>query len=366
MEDKGTSVNIGKSHKHRVMNIIKLNDRERLILRSVIHHFILTADPVGSRTLARRYKLGLSSATIRNTMADLEDLGLLTHPHISAGRVPTDLGYRIYVDDLMQVEQLSDEIRMSINEQLQSFSSEINETLNRVTLLLSEVSNMLPVITAPDLSSGVLDKVELIRVATGRVMVVIVIKSGLVRTILLEINSDITDLEIADSTRLINQRLSGMRLSDIHREIDERLTDEQFSTNSIVRLFIEFPQKIFALGNNVDMKIGSPRFLFEQPEYNSPEKLKGIIELIEDKEIIVHLLKDRSQGVSVTIGEENLKEQLKGFSVITSTYRVGEELGTLGIIGPTRMNYSRLVSLVDYTAMLVSNRVAQEKLNKIS
>ena len=112
------------------------------------------------------------------------------------------------------------------------------------------------------------------------------------------------------------------------------------------------------------MQIGSPRLLLEQPEYNSPDKLKGIIELIEDREIIVHLLKDRSQGISVTIGDENVREQLKDFSVITSTYRLGEELGTLGIIGPTRMNYSRLVSLVDYTARLVGNRIAQNKLDR--
>lgn len=364
MEDQSTAVKIAKPHQSGVKHLIKLNDRERLILRSVIHHFILTADPVGSRTLEKRYRLGLSSATIRNTMADLEDLGLLTHPHTSAGRVPTDLGYRIYVDDMMKIEQLSDEICLTLSEQLQSFSSEINETLNRVSILLSEVSNMLAVITAPDLASGVLDKVEIVRVATGRIMVVVVIKSGLVRTILLEIGSDITDLEIADATHVINQRLGGMRLSNIHREIDERLTDVQCSHNAIIRLFVEFPSKIFAIDSKREMQIGSPRLLLEQPEYNSPDKLKGIIELIEDREIIVHLLKDRSQGISVTIGDENVREQLKDFSVITSTYRLGEELGTLGIIGPTRMNYSRLVSLVDYTARLVGNRIAQNKLDR--
>ncbi|MCF7811794.1 heat-inducible transcriptional repressor HrcA [bacterium] len=359
--DKDTTINLNRALNGRIGSQLKLNQRERLILRSVIHHYILTADPVGSRILARRYQLGLSAATIRNTMADLEEVGLLTHPHTSAGRVPTDLGYRVYVDDLMQVEQLSDEICQSLSAHLSSFSPEINRTLNQVNELLSSVSNMLAIITSPELSSGILEKVELVRVSNGRIMVVVVVKSGLVRTIVLEIDSEISDIDIVNASQLINQRLGGLRLSDIHREIDQRLTDDNCNKNAIIRLFVEFPEKIFKMEPIEEMHIGSTRPLLEQPEYNTPDKLKGIIELIEDREIIVHLLKKRIQGVSITIGEENRRDELRNFSVITSTYRLGNESGTLGIIGPTRMNYSRLVSLVDYTARMVSERIADNK-----
>ncbi|HHE46612.1 MAG TPA: heat-inducible transcription repressor HrcA [Bacteroidetes bacterium] len=341
----------------------RLSERERLILRSIVHNYILSAEPVGSRTLSRRYRIGLSPATVRNTMADLEDMGLLTHPHTSAGRIPTDLGYRIYVNDLMQVEDVSDEVRRTLEENLVSFSPETNEIFERVSELLSEVSRMLAVIIAPDLSSGELDRVEIIRVASGRVMVIVVVRSGLVRTILLEMNAEITDPEIADAVQLINQRLSGLRLSEIHHEISKRLSDSRSSRNAIVRLLLDFPEKIFGTLSNKEMHIGSTRPLLEQPEYRSSDKMKGIIELIEDRDIIVHLLKDRTQGVTVTIGQEHHGERLKDLSVITSTYRMGDELGTLGIIGPKRMNYSRLMALVDYTARIVSSRVANAKYN---
>ena len=359
METLQPDINHKRIHRHKLAERIRLTDRERTILRSIIHYYILTAEPVGSRSLARRFRIGLSPATIRNSMADLEDMGLLTHPHISAGRIPTDLGYRIYVDDLMHVEELSDEVRQSIHAHLESISPEIDQIMDNVSELLSDASRMLAIILAPDLSTGVLDKVELIRVAAGRIMVVVVISSGLVRTILLELNSEITDDEIVDASNLINQRLAGMRLSDIPGEISSRLTDEQCKRNTVVRMFLDFPGKIFAPEPVKEMHIGSPRQLLEHPEYSTPDKLRGIIELIEDRDIIVHLLKDRSEGVSVTIGEENIRERFKNLSVITSTYRTGNELGTLGIIGPTRMNYSRLVSLVDYTARLVSRRVAR-------
>jgi len=130
-------------------------------------------------------------------------------------------------------------------------------------------------------------------------------------------------------------------------------------------LFLDFPEKIFGIEPGKEMHIGSARPLLEQPEYSSPDQFKGIIELIEDRDIIVHLLKDRSQGVSVTIGEENKRERLKDFSVITSTYRIGDELGTLGIIGPTRMNYSRLVALVDYTARMVSRQATYKDVDTV-
>ena len=340
---------------------IKLTERERLVLRTIIHNYILSAEPLGSRALARRYHIDLSPATIRNTLADLEDMGLLTHAHTSAGRVPTDLGYRIYVDDMMQVEEISVEVRRTISETIANFSPATGELYNRVSELLSEVSRMLAVIVVPDLSSGELHKIEIVRVAHGRIMVIVVIKSGMVNTILLELDSEIIDTDIQQAMQLINQRLSGVRLSDIRVEIGKRLQNGIATKNAIIRLFLDFPEKIFDFKRNQEMHIGSTRPILEQPEFKTTDKLKGIIELIEDRDIIVHLLKDRVEGVKVTIGNENEGNRLKDFSVITSTYRIQDELGTLGIIGPTRMNYSRLVALVDYTAQLVTSKADRSR-----
>jgi len=333
-----------------------------MILRAVVLNYILTATPVGSRVLNRRFEIDLSPATIRNVLSDLEENGLLSHPHTSAGRVPTDLGYRIYVDDLMQIEGLADEDLQVIRAKLDNNSPEVDSVLEKVGRLLAEVSSLLAVILAPDISTGILDKIALIRVATGRIMVVVVVNSGLVRNILLELDSSITDDEILEASQMINQRLAGIRLTDIPHQISARLAGER-TRNSIVRFFLDFPDMIFSTPPRTsEMFIEGRRNMFTQPEYRSPEQVQGIIELVEDRDIIIHLMKDRQQpGISVSIGSENEKNQLKNMSVITSTYRIGDTLGTIGIIGPTRMNYSRLMALVDYTARLVTDRAYTNK-----
>lgn len=331
-----------------------------------MHNYILTADPVGSRALARRYHLTLSPATIRNVMSDMEDLGLLAHPHTSAGRVPTDLGYRVYVNDLMQVEDLTDAERRVIDQTIES-TPNAGDVLEQVAGLLSEVSRLLAFILAPDISVGTLEKVELVKVASGRVMIVIVVQGGLVHTIMMEMNSPISESEIAAASRFINGRLAGLRLADIPRQITTRLAGDSAASNAIVRLFLDFPDKIFSVDPKSEVHIGGTLRVLEQPEFGDPERFRGIIELIEDRDVIVHLLKERSEGVKVTIGGENaadvqeavsrrLPEQMRDLSVITSTYRLGDSVGTLGIIGPTRMNYSKLVALVEYTARLVGER----------
>jgi len=342
---------------------MKLTTRERLILQSIVHNYILNATPVGSRMLSKRYGLNLSAATIRNTMSDLEQMGLLTHKHTSAGRLPTDLGYRIYVDDLMLVDNLKSDVRDNIEKQISTLSIESHSVLDKISSLLAEVSNLLSVITMPDMTEGFLDKVELIHASNERIIAVVIIKSGSVRTINLELQSSITKSEIVEASRLINQRLSGVKLVDIPRVIHHRFSGLDSNKNTLIRLFLDFPEQIFTRDVDNKMKVGGTANVLDQPEYQSPERLRGIIELIEDKEVIVHLLKDREPGISVTIGNENEVEKLKNLSIITSTYKVGGHSGTLGIIGPTRMNYSKLVSLVDYTSKMVTQR-AEEDLNR--
>ena len=340
--------------------LMTLTRRERLILQAIVHNYILNANPVGSRMLAKRYNLKLSPATIRNTMSDLEQMGLLTHQHTSAGRLPTDLGYRLYVDDLMLVDNLKSEVRENIEKQISTISLESHGVLDKISSLLSEVSKLLSVITLPDMTDGILEKVELIHASNDRIIAIVIIKSGNVRTINLELQSSITKNEIVEASRIINQRLAGVKLAAIPREIHHRLSGVESNKNTLIRLFLDFPEQIFTDDTNENLQIGGARKVLDQPEYQTPERLRGIIELIEDKEVIVHLLKDREDGVTVTIGNENEVDKLKNLSIITSTYKVGGHSGTLGIIGPTRMNYSRLVSLVDYTSKLVTQRAEEE------
>lgn len=341
---------------------LSLNDRERSVLRCVVHNYILTANPVGSRALSKKYQLGWSPATIRNVLADLEDMGLLTHTHTSAGRIPTDLGYRIYVNHLMNVEDLTEEIRNELQMRIAPLSTEVSDLMNQVGALLSEVSRLLGVITAPDVSAGILEKIEMIRLSAEKVMVLVIVKSGFVQTINLEIRKKIEDFEIVEVNSFINQRLAGLRLSEIPKVIRERLQGSRYIKNTLVRLFLKFPEKIFTAANTKPVpRIDGAKHVLELPEYQNPDKFKGIIELIEDRDVIVHLFSDIKPGVNITIGEENKDEQLKDMSVITSQYRIGDHTGTLGIIGPTRMNYSKLVTLVDYTSRIVSERIEAKK-----
>lgn len=337
---------------------IRLNDRERMILSAIVHHYILNADPLGSRVLARRLGWAFSPATIRNIMADLEEMGLLTHPYPSAGRIPTTLGYRVYVDEVMQAEELSEEEKKMIQTQLESISPQVEDLMDQVSSLLAEASRLLGFILSPDLSAGVLEKVEMVKVAEGRIMVVIVVRSGLVRSIMLELNTPVSEEEMAQATRLVNQRLSGLRLAEIPSRVQERLRSDIGASNAIVRMIMDFPEKIFAPEQWGEIHIGPTSHIIHQPEFSQPEKIKGIIELLDNKDIIVHLVKDQREGIRITIGEENPREELKDFSIITSTYRIKDESGTLGIIGPTRMNYARLISLVNYTAQVLSRHIS--------
>ncbi|MFN3821272.1 MAG: heat-inducible transcriptional repressor HrcA, partial [bacterium] len=290
---------------------------------------------------------------------DLEELGVLTQPHPSAGRLPTSLGYRLYVDDLMQAEDLTEEEKKLIHAHLEAVYPRVDELMEQVSSLLAEVSRLLGFIMEPDISSGVLEKVEIVQVAEGRVVLLIIVRSGLVKSIMLELNASIRDEEIAQARRLINQRLTGLRLTDIPQKVHERLSGEWASSNPVIRLVMEFPEKVFSTENRGEVHIGPTSHIIEQPEFAHLKRIKGIIELLDNKDIIVHLLKDQTEGVKVTIGEENPEEELKDFSVITSTYRIGDVSGTLGIIGPMRMNYAKLISLVNYTAQLVSQRISQ-------
>lgn len=345
--------------KHSIIKrtLMSLTDREQLILASVVQNFVLTANPVGSRTLAKKFNIDLSSATIRNTMADLEDMGLLAQQHTSSGRVPTDMGYRLYVDGLMDLQELTYDEQRMITSHLENVSKETTNLYEQMGNLLSEITHLLSVISAPNIEYGTLDKIEIVRISSSRVMVVIVVSSGLIRTINLELDSNIKNHEIRIATTFINQRISGLKLTEIPKVIKQRLTGEEVSKNAIIRLFLDVPEMIFATETKPEVHYGYTRYILDQPEYNNPENLKGIIELLEDRSIIVHLLKTRSEGVTVTIGNENQSDKLKEASVITSTYRIGDVHGTLGIIGPTRMNYSRLMAITDYIAKIVSSQL---------
>ncbi|OGU27266.1 MAG: heat-inducible transcription repressor HrcA [Ignavibacteria bacterium GWA2_35_9] len=337
----------------------ELNEREKNILRHIIQQFILTASPVGSRNITKKYEIGLSPATVRNIMSDLEDEGYVDHPHTSAGRVPTDKGYRFYVDSLIDIQDIKSSEKAFIKEKLVE-SYEADELLKITSVLLSKITHQLACVTYPKLESGVLEKLQLVSLSSTRLLVVISIKSGLVKTITLELSTEIEASKIEPIQNLLNERLSGLTLNEIRKTFNERLHDLiDVDKTSIVRLFYDSVDKIFKdVWQKDNLVISGAKNVIRQPEFEDPERFQSIIELIEDKDIIVHILEKSGETIPnhvfVSIGSENEDEKLNDYSFISKEYKLGETNGTVGIIGPKRMEYSKIIAIIDYMSKMLS------------
>ncbi len=339
-----------------------LNERERTVLKCVIQDFIETATPVGSRFISKRHvqELGLSSASIRNVLADLEQLGYINHPHTSAGRVPTDLGYRFYLDWLMRKSDLSDAEQRVIRDNLQN-SEEMELILRESSRLLARISQQLSIVTAPELSCGVFERLELVPISSNRILVIISIASGIVRTIMMEVAVEPTRGTLDDLARLLNERLSGLTLQQIRDSLPERLRDVSGDAG-LLRLFIDSVDKLFASPREDRVHISGAEGLLQQPEFIHPKEFRGVIELISDEEFIVHVLRKhdpRSDSITVTVGREHDDQKLEPYSVITATYTIGDVSGSIGVLGPKRMHYDRMIPLVDYVARTVSHMFSE-------
>lgn len=337
-------------------NTDELNERERGILRHVVHDYIRTAIPVGSRYISKRFESHLSPATIRNVMADLEEQGFLSHPHTSAGRVPTDLGYRYYVDYLMEIEQLSEEEKHSIQKQLDR-TPDATDLLRETSRLLGKISKQLSVVSSPHLGAGIFEKLELIPITSSRLLVIISIRTGLVRTIMLEVGMDVRREVLDRVSSLLNERLSGLTLLQIRESFVERIRDVQDEKTGLVRLFIESVDELFTDLHDERLHIAGTQNIIDQPEFVDPKSFRSVIELIENQEMIVHLL-EKHEGAEknfvITIGSENNESRAQDYSLVTATYDVDGVTGRVGLIGPKRMNYSKLIPLVDHMAKAIA------------
>jgi heat-inducible transcriptional repressor len=321
---------------------------------------------VVSRNITKRYDIGFSPATVRNIMSDLEDSGYIDHPHTSAGRIPTDKGYRFYVDSLMDIQKLhSTEVGL-INKSLDTSVPETDELLRVASTLLSSITHQIACVTYPRLDSGIFEKIQIMQLTTTRILIVITIKSGLVKTLTLEINSDLKSSQIETVQQLLNERLNGLSFKEIRSTFRERFRDVALEDDQqpILRLFVDSVDKIFKDDErNEKVLITGAKNVIKQPEFENPENFQSVIELIEDKDIIIHILEksgDQEQ-VFISIGSENENQKLNEYSFISKKYKLGEISGTLGIVGPKRMEYSKVVAIVDYVARMISEILKNEK-----
>ena len=344
------------------METEELNQREKAILRSFVQQFILTATPVGSRNITKRYDIGFSPATVRNIMSDLEDSGFINHPHTSAGRVPTDKGYRYYVDSLMDVDKLNSKEKGLIDNGLNQITVETDELVKITSKLLSSITKQIACVTYPNLESGILEKIQIVSLTSTRIMVVISIKSGLVKTITMELDTEMKVSQIESVQLLLNEKLSGLSFEEIRNTFKERFTDVEEDQKPIIRLFVDSVDKLFKDDVRSErLIVTGAKNIIQQPEFENPENFQSIIELIEDKDVIIHIMEKSSESkkeeVFISIGSEHIEKKLKEYSFVSKEYKFGETSGTLGIIGPKRMEYSRIVAIVDYLAKVLTEHL---------
>lgn len=347
------------------MALPELTDRERKVLEAVIQRYVETAEPAGSRTISRRFGLGVSPATIRNTMSDLEEKGYLYHPHTSAGRVPTDIAYRVYVDTLMgatrppqaAVDRLAEELVASGNG-----ASAIEIILRRAAQSLSVVSQELGVALGPRMDHARLQRLDLIRMSNERILLVLTLEGGAVRTIFVEVAGQMAESALAEVTLVLNERLGGLTLREVRQSLGDRLRDSATSpgAHELLNIFVQEGETLFDLpvaAEDSGVVLGQASVLAEQPEFTTGDGMRKLLELTERKRHLAEMLRTRSAspGLSITIGNEHGDPRLDSFTIVTAEYTVGALSGVIGVIGPTRMPYDKVIALVRHTSVLVSD-----------
>ncbi len=326
------------------------------MLEAVVQTYIETAEPAGSQTIARRFGLGVSPATIRSTMSELEDKGYLFHPHTSAGRIPTDRAYRVYVDTLMRLSPPSHQEQHTLRSELTGTRSAVEEILRRAAQVLGVLTQELGVAVAPALDQVVLERLELVQVASERLLLVFNLRSGVVRTIFVEVPG-LLGPSVQQVAQILNERLAGLTLKEIRTNLPERLRDAGGSAEGreLLNIFIAEGDGLFDLSHAENaVVIGSAQMLADQPEFASNSRMRELLRLTEGRDLLKQALESRRQrGLSITIGGENPDARLSDFTLVTSSYEAGGLKGVIGVMGPTRMPYDKIIGLVEHTSRLV-------------
>lgn len=338
-------------------------ERERTILRLVVDRFVSTGEPVGSRTLSTSFDLDLSPASIRNTMSDLEERGYLGHPHTSAGRVPTDYGYRVYVDELMHIQPLTRHEQQLLADRVAGARADLEDLIRESARLLGQLSNLLGVVLTPRFSSAVLRRLDILPVASNKAMFIVTVESGLVKTLVLEVETELKEETVAAVAALLNERLAGLTFEEIRTTFGKRVKDLGDRHADLISVVLDRSETIFSdPPQHKRLNYSGAEYIVLQPEFSAPEAVRHMISVLESGDAVVSVLEDtpgtaNAGDVTVRIGHENQTKELADYSVVMTQYRFGNVSGSVGVIGPTRMNYSRVVGLVDDVARTLNHTI---------
>lgn len=337
-----------------------LNDRAQAILRYVIDTYMETGEPVGSRTIARHLEVTLSPATIRNVMADLEDSGLLYAPHTSAGRLPTAQGLRLYIDGLMEIGNLSHEDRSVIEAQCRTAGSSMSHVLERATTMLSGLSSAASLIIAPKTDKPV-KHMQFVRLDSGRALIVMVLQDNTVENRVMDIPADVSDYALTTASNFVNRYIGGRTLVEAEAAIRHDILANKAAldqlTADLVQRGLAMAPAVEDFSGNIIIR-GQSRLLEDVKAIEDLEKARQLLAALEEQETMMRLLEatQGADGVQIYIGTENTMFDHSGWSMVVSPYKTPENqiIGAIGVIGPTRLNYKRIIPLVDYTSRVMS------------
>ena len=339
----------------------RLSPRDREILRDIIHTFCLSGEPVSSRTVSKLSQHQLSAASIRNIMADLEELGFLSQPHTSAGRVPTAAAYRFYVESLMHTCYLSTGDRRYIEEQIQNAGQDGDSLMNAVTHLLSELSQQVGVVLTPKVEGTVLKTVDFIALDERRVLAVIVSTGGFIDHVVVEIDEPIPRRDLVRISNYLTDNFAGKSLREIRDRLLALMAEDQANVDRWLSQALDLARRAVAGQPTPEVLVEGTTTLLDLPELRNLENVRKVLDTFADKARLVHMLNSclEGEGVRVYIGEDNDITSELDFSLVATTYGIGEHsLGSLGILGPARMEYPRIVPLVRYLGETVSRALA--------
>lgn len=344
------------------MLIEDLNQRSRTIFRQIVDSYILTGEPVGSRTLSQKLDNALSPASIRNVMADLEGIGLIFSPHKSAGRVPTDIGLRLFVDGMLEMGNLTQEERTTIRVQCEESGHNVEDILTRATSLLSGLSRCASLVIAPK-NDQPLKHMEFVYLSPGQALVVIVSEGDDVENRIINIPLGLTPSALVQAGNYLNTRLVGRTFAEAKNQVEQELKNQQAELDNLTQSIVEQglavwagSQSTGAAHNNLIIR-GRANLLDNMDAIDDLERIRRLFSDLESKKDLIDLLESarEADGVRIFIGSENNLFSLSDSSVIASPYMDGKNniLGVIGVIGPTRLDYARIIPLVDYTAKVI-------------
>lgn len=332
-----------------------LDERKRKILKEIVDEYIETAEPVSSAVIAEKYEPDISSATVRNTMADLEKEGYLEKTHTSSGRVPSAKGYRLYVDELLKYDNISLEEIKYIQEKLENKANGIEELTKIATTTLSEITHYTTVSIGPKTSGQIIEEIKFVLLGSRMLMGIIVTDSGLVKETIIKFDEDITAEQVDTLNYFFNNKLKGEPIEKIDDSLEKYIFRELKYSINIIRPIIEQMKKLIEEEEKIYLEGANKSF--ELPEFQSLALAKNFVNILDTKEVMRDILNTGfAEDIQIYIGDENENEDLKDFSIVTFKHSVGDkDLGTIGIIGPKRMNYSKVISVMKYISNKLNN-----------